>query len=84
MKRELTSGNITSALLAFAGPMIIGNLLQQIYNIADTLIVGRCLGEDALAAVGSTYTLTTFCIPSLLAFVWAAERLYHIAMAKRI
>lgn len=60
MKRELTSGNITSALLAFAGPMIIGNLLQQIYNIADTLIVGRCLGEDALAAVGSTYTLTTF------------------------
>lgn len=60
MKRDLTSGNITSALLAFAGPMIIGNLLQQVYNIADTLIVGRCLGEDALAAVGSTYTLTTF------------------------
>lgn len=60
MKRDLTSGNITSALLGFAGPMIIGNLLQQIYNIADTLIVGRCLGEDALAAVGSTYTLTTF------------------------
>jgi len=60
MKRDLTSGNITSALLSFAGPMIIGNLLQQIYNIADTLIVGRCLGEDALAAVGSTYTLTTF------------------------
>lgn len=60
MKRELTSGNITLALLSFAGPMIIGNLLQQIYNIADTLIVGRCLGEDALAAVGSTYTLTTF------------------------
>lgn len=60
MKRDLTSGNIASALLSFAGPMIIGNLLQQIYNIADTLIVGRCLGEDALAAVGSTYTLTTF------------------------
>lgn len=60
MKRDLTSGNIISDLLTFAGPMIIGNLLQQIYNIADTLIVGRCLGEDALAAVGSTYTLTTF------------------------
>lgn len=60
MKRDLTSGNITSTLFVFAGPMIIGNLLQQIYNIADTLIVGRCLGEDALAAVGSTYTLTTF------------------------
>lgn len=60
MKRDLTSGNITNALLSFAGPMIIGNLLQQVYNIADTLIVGRCLGENALAAVGSTYTLTTF------------------------
>lgn len=60
MKKDLTSGNITKTLLAFAGPMIIGNLLQQVYNIADTLIVGRCLGENALAAVGSTYTLTTF------------------------
>lgn len=60
MKRDLTSGNITFALISFSGPMIAGNLLQQIYNIADTLIVGRCLGENALAAVGSTYTLTTF------------------------
>lgn len=68
MKRELTSGNITSALLAFAGPMIIGNLLQQIYNIADTLIVGRCLGEDALAAVGSTYTLITFLYSIIIGF----------------
>lgn len=60
MKTDLTSGNITRTLLGFAVPMIAGNLLQQIYNIADTLIVGRYLGEDALAAVGSTYTLTTF------------------------
>lgn len=60
MKKDLTTGNITKVLLSFAGPMIVGNLLQQIYNIADTLIVGRCLGENALAAVGSTYTLTTF------------------------
>lgn len=60
MKTDLTSGSITRTLLGFAMPMIAGNLLQQIYNIADTLIVGRCLGEDALAAVGSTYTLTTF------------------------
>jgi len=43
MKRELTSGNITSALLTFAGRMIIRNLPQQIYNIADTLIAVRCL-----------------------------------------
>ncbi|MBD5145468.1 MAG: MATE family efflux transporter [Ruminococcus sp.] len=60
MKTDLTSGSITKVLLGFALPMIAGNLLQQIYNIADTLIVGRYLGENALAAVGSTYTLTTF------------------------
>ncbi len=60
MKCDLTSGNIMKTILLFAGPMIAGNLLQQAYNIADTLIVGRFLGGDALAAVGSTYTLTTF------------------------
>lgn len=60
MKSDLTSGNIMKTILLFAGPMIAGNLLQQVYNIADTLIVGHFLGEDALAAVGSTYTLTTF------------------------
>ena len=60
MKTDLISGNITRSLLGFAAPMMIGNLLQQIYSIADTLIVGKVLGENALAAVGSTYTLTTF------------------------
>ena len=53
MKRDLTQGKITSSLLLFALPMTAGNLLQQFYNIADTLIVGRVLGRDALAAVGS-------------------------------
>ena len=60
MKKDLTEGNVTGTMLKFAGPMILGNLLQQCYNIADTLIVGRYLGPDALAAVGSAYTLMTF------------------------
>ena len=60
MKRDLTQGKITSSLLLFALPMTAGNLLQQFYNIADTLIVGRVLGRDALAAVGSAYTLMVF------------------------
>lgn len=47
-------------LLRFAFPIMMGNLLQQLYNIADTLIVGRYLGENALAAVGSSYTLMVF------------------------
>ncbi len=57
---DLTQGPITGTMLRFALPMIAGNLLQQCYNIADTLIVGRFLGADALAAVGSSYTLMTF------------------------
>ncbi len=60
MKRDLTQGNVMGTMLLFAGPMILGNLLQQLYNVADTLIVGRFLGADALAAVGSAYTLMTF------------------------
>ena len=60
MEKDLTQGNVTKKMLLFAGPMILGNLLQQFYNIADTLVVGRFLGPDALAAVGSAYTLMTF------------------------
>ena len=53
MYRDLTKGNITKGLLLFALPMIAGNLLQQVYNLVDTLVVGRCIGADALASVGS-------------------------------
>ena len=60
MEKDLTKGNISKTLLLFAVPMILGNLLQQFYNIADTVIVGRFIGADALAAVGSAYTLMTF------------------------
>ena len=66
MNRDLTRGNITKTLLLFALPMIAGNLLRQFYNIADTLIVGRVLGKNALAAVGSAYTLMTFLTSILL------------------
>ena len=54
---DLTSGSILGRLLRFSLPMIAGNLLQQVYNLVDTLIVGRCLGANPLAAVGSAYTL---------------------------
>lgn len=57
---DLTKGPITKSMLLFAGPMILGNLLQQLYNIADTLIVGQFLGPGPLAAVGSSFTLMTF------------------------
>lgn len=60
MKKELTKGNVPKTMVLFAAPMIAGNLLQQCYNIADTMVVGRYLGEDALASVGAAYTLMTF------------------------
>lgn len=63
---DLTVGPITRTVLLFAVPMIIGNLLQQFYNVADTLIVGQFLGADALAAVGSVYTLMNFLTSVLL------------------
>ena len=60
MYYDLTKGKISKNLILFALPMMAGNLMQQFYNIADTLIVGRVVGKNALAAVGSAYTLMTF------------------------
>lgn len=58
--RKLTEESIFKNLMLFALPMMAGNFLQQIYNIADTIIVGRFVSSDALAAVGAAYTLMTF------------------------
>ena len=66
MNNELTRGPVLKSLLWFAIPMILGDLLQQCYNVADTLIVGRFLGADALAAVGSAFSLLTFLTSILL------------------
>ena len=52
---DLTSGSIFRKLIKFSLPMIVGNFLQQIYNLADTLIVGKYIGANALASVGSVY-----------------------------
>ena len=51
MQKQLTTGPVMPTMLQFAVPMILGDLLQQCYNIADTLIVGRFIGTGALAAV---------------------------------
>lgn len=66
MNIDMTQGSTMKSMLRFALPMILGNLLQQCYNIADTLIVGRFLGPNALAAVGSSFTLMTFLTSILL------------------
>lgn len=58
--RDLTTGSITGGLWSFAVPLMLGNVFQQFYNLADTWMVGKYVGDNALAAVGSSYTLLTF------------------------
>lgn len=76
--RDLTQGPVMPVMLRFAVPMILGNLLQQCYNVADTLIVGRFLGADALAAVGSAYTLMTFLTSILLGLCLGSGTLFSV------
>lgn len=80
---DLTSGSITGTMLRFALPMIAGNLLQQLYNVADTLIVGRFLGSVALAAVGSSYTLMTFLTSILLGLCMGSGAFFSIRYGEK-
>lgn len=70
-------------MLLFAGPMILGNLLQQCYNIVDMLIVGRALGAGALAAVGSAYSLMTFLTSVLIGMCMGSGSLFSYSIGKR-
>lgn len=54
MSKDMTMGNPLKIILLFSLPVLLGNIFQQFYNMVDTVIVGQYLGEDALAAVGST------------------------------
>ena len=78
MQKNLTQGPVGKTLLLFSLPMIVGNLLQQLYNIADTLIVGRFLGSGALAAVGSSYTLMTFLTSVFLGLCMGSGAVFSI------
>ena len=55
---DMTYGNPAKHILLFALPALIGNIFQQIYNLADSIIVGRFIGADAFAAVGATTSIT--------------------------
>ena len=60
MVTDMTKGNPKSTILKFAFPMLVGNLFQQLYNIVDSVVVGRFVGKNALAAVGSSFMLMNF------------------------
>lgn len=54
---DMTHGSAMGKMFAFAAPMLIGNVFQQLYSIADTMVAGYCLGDSAIAAIGSTTSL---------------------------
>lgn len=83
MEQELTHGPVMKTMLRFAVPMILGDLLQQCYNIADTLIVGRFLGENALAAVGSAFSLMTFLTSILLGLALGSGTVFSIRFGQK-
>lgn len=83
MTRDLTKGPVMKAVLLFTGPMLLGNLLQQCYNMADTWIVGRALGSEALAAVGSAFTLMTFLTSILIGLCMGAGSMCAIYFGRQ-
>lgn len=83
MQIDLTQGPITRTMLRFAVPMICGNLLQQLYNVVDTLIVGQYLGANALAAVGSAYTLMTFLTSIFLGLCMGSGAVFAIRYGEK-
>ncbi len=83
MQIDLTQGPITKTMLKFTIPMICGNLLQQLYNVVDTLIVGQYLGAKALAAVGSAYTLMTFLTSIFLGLCLGSGAIFSIRYGEK-
>lgn len=83
MHTDMTHGPIMKSMLRFAFPMVLGNLLQQCYNVADTLIVGKFLGSDALAAVGSSFTLMTFLTSILLGLCMGSGAFFSIRFGEK-
>ena len=75
---DLTVGNETKAMLKLALPMIAGNLFQQLYNVADTIIVGRFIGPNALAAVGSSFSVMVLLNSIILGFCMGSSIVFSI------
>lgn len=83
-QHDLTTRNITSGLWAFAVPLMLGNVLQQLYNLADTWVVGKCIGNNALAAVGASYTLMTFLTSVIIGLCLGSSAFIAMAYGKKI
>ena len=82
-ERDLTKGAIVKSLWLFALPLMLGNVLQQLYNLVDTWVVGRYLGQRALAAVGASYTLMTFLTSVVIGLGLGAGAFFAMAYGRR-
>lgn len=80
---DLTKGNITKGLWSFAIPLMFGNVLQQLYNLVDTWVVGRYVGDNALAAVGSSYTLMTFLTSIIIGLCLGSSSFISMAYGRK-
>ena len=63
---NLTEGNVKSKLVRFMLPILIGNVLQQCYSLADAVIVGQVIGDEGLAAIGASQSIQFFLIALLM------------------
>ena len=60
--KNMTQGNVTKLIMAFAIPVLLGNVFQQFYTMADTMMVGQILGVNSLAAIGASASLSNLVI----------------------
>ena len=82
-EKDLTQGPVMKTMALFALPMILGNIMQQMYNIVDTWVVGRFVGADALAAVGSAFALMTFLTSILLGLCMGGGVVFSLCIGQR-
>ena len=82
-KQDLTVGNINKKLWVFAIPLMLGNVMQQFYNLVDTWIVGKYIGDNALAAVGSSYSLMTFLTSVILGLCLGSSAFFSITFGEK-
>ncbi|MGN0955290.1 MATE family efflux transporter [Dialister sp.] len=80
---DFTSGSIFRKILLFSLPLMVGNVFQQLYNVVDTLVVGKFLGEAPLAAVGSAYTLMIFLTSILIGLSMGSSVYFSLCFGRK-
>lgn len=79
MEIDMTKGNPSRIILKFFIPLFIGDLLQQFYSIIDAIVIGKFVGTDAFAAVGSSSAVTVFITSILLGLAMGASAIFFLS-----